>query len=60
MCMQANIPTGMHFLVCSRSSVYFHTQLFVCEEDCLQVLDGLFILPSRRCPTNTFEETHTE
>lgn len=53
--MPNNIPTSVHFLVCSRSSPHFRAQLFVCREDCLQVLDGPFALPSRCRSINTFE-----
>lgn len=48
-------PRAEHFLVCSRSPPHFHTQLFVCREDCLQVLDGPYALPSRCRSINTFE-----
>lgn len=48
-------PRAEHFLVCSRSPPHFRAQLFVCREDCLQVLEGPLALPSRCRSINTFE-----
>lgn len=59
-CMHANRPTGMHFLICSPTSVYFHILLFVCWQDCLQVFNGLCALPSRWFSAHIHLRKHTQ